>query len=140
MAVRPRIFSRLRDWAGRQLVVEDHRVGVDRQRQVPQLLGLAPPDVGGRIGLVASLQDPGRLVGAGRVDQEGQLVQVALRLLLPLGRNGHPDQDDLLPEAALDQAHTRHPAGGDVDARDRRASPIRRLATRRPPSRRAGGR
>ena len=34
----------------RELVVEDHGVGVDRQRERRQLLRLAPADVGGRVG------------------------------------------------------------------------------------------
>ena len=42
MAVRPRIFSRLRCWAGRQLVVEHDGVGVDRLGQLVQLLRPCP--------------------------------------------------------------------------------------------------
>ena len=34
--------------------------------------------------MVPPLQHPGRLVGSGGVDQQGQLVEVPLGLLLPL--------------------------------------------------------
>ncbi len=75
MAVRPSSFSRLRCWAGRELVVEHDRVGVDRLATARELLGLALADVGGRVGRVAALHDPGDLVGAGGVDEQGQLVE-----------------------------------------------------------------
>ena len=52
MAVRPSSFSRLRCWAGRELVVEHDRVAVGGQGQLAQLLGLALADVGGRVGRV----------------------------------------------------------------------------------------
>ena len=87
MAVRPEDLLQVAGLGRRQLVVEDDGVGVDRQRQLPQLLGLALADVGGRIGRVAPLHDPGRLVGAGGVDQQGQLVEVLLRSR-PRGRGG----------------------------------------------------
>ena len=90
-----------------QLVVEDHGVGVHRVGQVAQLLGLPLTDIGGRVGTVTSLQYPGGLVGPGRVHQQRQLVEVALGLVLALGRDGHPDEDDLLPEGAFDEAHRR---------------------------------
>ena len=59
-----------------ELLVEDHGVGVDRTDRLGQLVHLAPPDEGGRVGSVAPLDDPGDHVGPGRVDQQGQLVEV----------------------------------------------------------------
>jgi hypothetical protein len=78
MAVRPRIFSRLRCWAGRELVVEDDGVGIDGLRQLVELLGLAPAHIGGRIGMVPTLDDAADHVGAGRPHQQGQLVEVGV--------------------------------------------------------------
>ncbi len=65
-----------------ELVVEDHGVGVHRQAQLAQLLGLALAHVGGRIRPVAGLHHPADLVGAGRVDQQRQLVEVGVGVVL----------------------------------------------------------
>ena len=92
---------------GGELVVEHDGVGIDGGGQVPQLPSLAPSHVGGRVGVVATLDDPSGLVGAGRVDEQGQLIEMALGLIGALGGNRDPDQHDLLPEGALDQAHGR---------------------------------
>ena len=55
---------------GRELVVEDDRVGVDRlERDLAELLGLALADVGGRVGRGAALHDARDHVGAGGVDE-----------------------------------------------------------------------
>ena len=70
---------------GRQLVVEDDRVGVHRLGDPAQLLRLAPPDVGGRVGGFAPLHDAGGFVGAGGVDEQGQLVEARLDLLQRCG-------------------------------------------------------
>ena len=72
-----------------------------------QLLGLAPPDEGGRVGPVAALHDPAHHVGAGRVDEQGQLVEVGVDGVGRRPREHHPDEHDPLPEAALDERHGR---------------------------------
>jgi hypothetical protein len=86
----------------RQLVVEDHGVGVDDVGDVAQLLGLALADEGGRIGLVPALEDALGLIGAGGVGQGGQLLQRRLGLVDTHRRDGHPDQHHRLPAVPLD--------------------------------------
>ena len=61
----PVAFSRLRTWAGRQVVVEDDDVGVGRLDQFGQLGDLALADVGGRVDLLAPLQQAADDDGAG---------------------------------------------------------------------------
>ena len=75
MAVRPRSCSRLRCWAGDSSSSKTTVSASTAPAQLGQLLGLAPPDEGGRVRPVAALHDPGDHVGPGRVDQEGQLVE-----------------------------------------------------------------
>ena len=109
MAVRPRIFSRLRCWAGRELVVEDDGVGVEGQstaRAAPRPCP-GPTKVAGS-GAVAALHDPAHHVGTG-----------ACRPAAPARRGRrrpssgdvhgehHPHEHDALPEAALDERHGR---------------------------------
>ncbi len=60
----------------RQLVVEDDRVRVERAAQRGDLLRLPPTDEGGRVGRVAPLHHAPDHVGAGAVDQLGQLVEL----------------------------------------------------------------
>ncbi len=60
---------------GRQLVVEHHGVGVDRERDLAQLLRLALAHVGGGIGTVTTLHDARHLVGARGVDELRELVE-----------------------------------------------------------------
>jgi len=69
MTDRPMIFSRLAA-GGRELVVEDDRVGVDGETRRQQVLGFPLPDEGGGLGPVASLHNAVGLVGTGRVDEQ----------------------------------------------------------------------
>ena len=95
---------------GGELVVEHDRVAVGGQRQLAQLLGLALAHVGGRVGRLAPLVDAADLVGAGGVDQQGQLVDRVLGLLDRLGWDGDADQHDLLAEGPFDQRHGDAPS------------------------------
>jgi hypothetical protein len=54
----------------RQLVVEHHGVGVDREAQLAQLLDLALADEPGVVGCVATLHQAAGFVGAGGVDEQ----------------------------------------------------------------------
>ena len=65
--------------------------------------GLAPADERRRVGRVAALHDPAHDVGAGAVDQLGQLVELLVdQLGGPAGKDD-ADEDDPLPERALDE-------------------------------------
>ena len=86
-----------------QLVVEHHRVGVDGQTQLVQLLGLALADVPGVVGRVAPLHHPADLVGAGGVDQQGELVEAGFDRLVVVLRAGDGDQHDPLTDRAVDE-------------------------------------
>ena len=90
----------------RQLVVEHDRVGVDGEAQLAQLLGLALAQVPGVVRRVASLHQASCLVGAGRVDQQGQLVEAGVGVLVGGAGQRHPDEHDALPVAALDERGT----------------------------------
>ncbi len=90
-----------------QLVVEHDGVAVDRLGQVAQLGDLALADVGGRLRARATLDDAADDVGAGRVDQQLQLVEAGLGVLVERGRQGHADEEDLLPEGPLDERARR---------------------------------
>ncbi len=87
----------------REVVVEDHGVGIDGQAHRQQLLGLAPTQVGGRVGRGPALHDPLHHVGAGRVHQQGQLVQAGLGVGQRGVGEGHPDQHDALPDRPGDE-------------------------------------
>ncbi len=113
----------------RQLVVEDHRVGVHGLADPAQLLGFAPADIGRRVRGLAPLHDTGRLIGAGGVDEQGELVEAGLDLLERARPRHHPDEHDLLPEPPVDEGrrHEFHaesppapdagePGGLDLDA------------------------
>ena len=147
MAVRPRIFSRLRDWAGRQLVVEDDGVGVDRRATGPAAPRPCPcrRRSPGRARPGAARPGPPRrrrrCRPAGPARRGGRSVSAAWPA------DGHADQHDLLPEAALDEAHgAARVSGLDLDQvptrwlGPARAAPCRRRAARRRRRRRAGGR
>ena len=60
---------------GRELVVEDHEVDVERVRELAQLLGLARADVGRGIGTVAPLEHELDRFGARGVDEQRELVE-----------------------------------------------------------------
>src|SRR5439155_12272373 len=78
-------------------------VGVDGERELTQLLGLALADERGRVGRIASLDHATDDIGSGGVDQQRQLVEVLLGLVGGLGCHGDPDEDDPLSEGAFDQ-------------------------------------
>ena len=86
-----------------QLVVEHDGVGVDLEAQLAQLLGLALADEPRVVGVVALLHQAGHDVGAGRVDQRGQLVEAGLRRLLVGAGERDADDDDALADRALDE-------------------------------------
>ena len=93
-----------------QLLVEDDRVRIECAAQFGDLLGLAPPDEGGRLRRVPPLHHAPDDVGAGTVHQLGQLVE---RLVDRLGREAgedHPDQDDALAKRPVDQGPGQHAA------------------------------
>ena len=87
----------------RELVLEHHRVGVDRQADVSQLVDLALADEPRVIGRVAALHHPAGLVGAGGVDQQGQLVEAGLGVAVGVTGQRDAHQHDLLALGALDQ-------------------------------------
>ena len=97
---------------GSQLAVADHRVGAVCRDDIAQLLGLAGPDVGGRVGTVTALDQPFEDVRAGRLGQPGQLAEGVLRLDKGAGR---PDADEYHPFQAelpvLDLADVREFGG-----------------------------
>ena len=110
MAVRPKSFSRFRCWAGvrssSNTTVSASRLWLERG----DLLGLAAADEGGGVGRVAPLHDAADDVGTRAVDQPCQLVQLLADLLLGQAREDHPDQNDPLPEGALDERPGQHVA------------------------------
>ena len=86
-----------------QLVVEHDRVGVDGEAQQAQLLGLALADEPGVIGVVAPLHHAAGLVGAGGVDQRGELVEAGVGVVVGDVGEGDTDEHDALPHGAVDQ-------------------------------------
>ena len=89
--------------SGAQLVVEDNRVDVEGLGCLSYLGGFPLADVGRRVGGVASLDDPIDGICTGRVDQLGQLVERFVGLGLQGPRKRDSDQQDLLPEGAIDE-------------------------------------
>ena len=87
----------------RQLVVEDHRVGIHGLADPAKLLCLAPADVGRRVRGIAALHNAGCLVGTCGVDEQGQLIEARLDLLDRARPCDHPDEHDLLPEPPVDE-------------------------------------
>ncbi len=88
---------------GAELVVEDDRVGIERNGQVADLVGLALPDEGRGVGPVTALGDPGDDVGAGGVDELGQLVERLVDGLVIGVVTDDTDDDDSFPEGAVDE-------------------------------------
>ena len=99
--------------SGRQLLVQDHGVGAVRVDHVVELAELALADVRGRIRLGAALDDPGDRLGARRVGERRELVQVLLRHAA-----ADPYQHRALPDA-------RTPRRG--ERRLQHLSPVRAL-------------
>ena len=82
----PSSFSRLRVWAGPEVVVEDDDVGLVGLDELLELLDLARADVGGDIDLLPLLQHPADHDDAGRLGQAPDLVQ---RIVRDLRLRGH---------------------------------------------------
>jgi hypothetical protein len=68
-------FFQVADLRRREIVVEDHHVGVGRVDEQLDLFDLAVPDVGGRIGRLSLLGEPADNFGARRFDQAGEFVE-----------------------------------------------------------------
>ena len=109
MAVRPEELLEVALLGRGELVVEHHGVAVGLERDLPELLGLALADVGGRVGRGTALHEARDLVRAGGVDELGELVEPGFGVLGGVRGEGHAHQDDLLPERALDQRHSDIP-------------------------------
>ena len=103
IAVRPRIFSRLRCWAGERLCFEDHGVRVERETDLAQFLHLARAEERRGVGCVAALHDARDDVGAGRVDEQRQFVELVVEFVFGDARKLHADQHDLLAKRAIDE-------------------------------------
>jgi hypothetical protein len=86
-----------------QFVVEHHGVGVDGEAQLAQLLDLALADVPRVVGRLAALHDPTDDIGAGRVDEQLELVEAGVEGVVGGALQRHPDQDNLLPDAPVDE-------------------------------------
>jgi hypothetical protein len=86
----------------RELVVEDHGIGVDELAEIMELAGLATADVGRRIKLGTVLDNPGSLVRARGVDEEVELVETLAHLGLGVGVRDDADEHDSFPETPLD--------------------------------------
>src|SRR5215207_5222608 len=88
---------------GRQLSVADHGVRACGDDHFPQLIHLAPPDVGGRVWARAPLYQSVEHLGAGRLGQQLQFGQRVLRIGLAAG-GPHADQHHTfqLESAVLD--------------------------------------
>ena len=86
-----------------ELVVEHDRVGVDLVAQVAELLGLALADEPRVVGWSRRWTRRADLVGAGRVDQCGELVEAGVGVFFGGVGERHPDEDDALPDRAVDE-------------------------------------
>ena len=78
---------------GRELVVEDHEVGVEGLPVFAHLLQFAAADVGAGVGAVEALDDLLQADAPGGVEEEGQFGEVLLGALHrhPCGTHGHED-------------------------------------------------
>ncbi len=140
MAVRPRIFSRLRCCAGERFC-SNTTVSESTARQISlQLIHLARAEERGGIGRVASLDDPRDDVGAGGVDEQGQFVELVLELLWTHTRKLDPHQHNLFAKRAVDQCggDVRHPPSHSTFATNftgpsRRAPPSPSVTRSAPP-------
>ena len=112
---------------GRQLVVEHDGVGVEGEAHLAELLGLALAEEPRVVGRIAALHDTRHLVGPGRVDEQGQLVEAGLELVVARSRQRDADEHDALTDGTVDQrgaecfvvrrAHGRNLDVGDVRGR-----------------------
>ena len=103
MAVRPRIFSRFRCWAGREVVVEHHGVGVDGQAHRRQLLGLALAQIGGRVGVVRRWTTRSiTSAPAVSTSRASSSRPASVPPAVAVGQ-GDPDQHDPLPDGPRDE-------------------------------------
>ena len=107
IAVRPRIFSRLRCWAGVSSSSKTTVSASTALAELVQLLGLAAPDVGRRVGRVAVSGRPAPPRRRPRCRRAAQLVEARLDLVQRARPGDHADEHDPLPEAPLDQASGR---------------------------------
>ena len=138
MAVRPRIFSRLRCWAGRELVVEDHGVGVDRAATARA----APAPCPGRRRWPGR---DGRAAGRPGRPRRRRPCRPAAPARRgwprpPRRRPGehHPDQHDPLPERPVDQGVGQRRRHASVPDPDERRSTTTSATRRTGPARTAG--
>jgi hypothetical protein len=82
---------------GAQLVVEQHERRVERARLVAQLVELPLAEVRGRMGAVELLRERAHDVGAGRVGQARELLEVLLDVVAVRGAlEGGADEHDTL--------------------------------------------
>jgi hypothetical protein len=105
MAVRPRMLLEVALLGRGELVVEHHRVGVERDSARSRIsVGLALAHEGGRVRAVAPLGDAGDLVGAGGVDQQLELVERSASVSSSGSRRQRDAHEhDALPEGAVDE-------------------------------------
>ena len=87
----------------REVVFEDHGVGVERETDLAKFLYLARAEERRGIGRVATLDDARDDVGAGRVDQQRQFVELVVEFVLGDTRELHADEHDLLAKRAIDE-------------------------------------
>ena len=90
----------------RQLVVEDHGVGIDGEGQFAQLLRLALADVVRGIRCAAPLRDASDDVGTGGVDEALEFVEALVHFFFGVVVENDADDDDLLPDRALNERAT----------------------------------
>ena len=81
--------------AGGEFGVGDDRVGADGRDDVAELLCLAAPDVGRRVGMGPALQDGVEHHGTGGLGERGELAQRVLGIRL-LALRVHADEHDVL--------------------------------------------
>ena len=86
---------------GRELAVTDHRVGTGGDHHLAQLLDLAAPDVRGRVGSGAALDQALEHLGAGGLGEQLELGHRILRVDLAARRPHAHQHDPLEQELAI---------------------------------------